>query len=167
MKALKGIVLLLSIILITPFVFVSVVDAATALPGANINTLNSSGYTQYLATGIIQSVTQFDLGETVYMLLTGVGAGLTADISLIDIQTGVTIKTWPNQLNNAVVSYGGSGDTVLAPGYYGVYVNCKFGLAIAYATILVVPENIFGAIGATVVAFAAFGSLVIIKRKHI
>ncbi len=152
----KSILLVISIIIVASLSLVSMASAGSAGPGANVITTNAQGY----SSGTYQTVTEFNTGERAYILLTGIQAGKTADISVENFDTGELVPgaQWKNVPNGTVVSF-----LAPPPGNYSVNVNGIRDRLIASASIFVLPESAAGTLMVLGAGFAAVGVVGLIK----
>jgi hypothetical protein len=136
----------------------SVASAGNAPPGANVVTTDSAGY----VSGTYNSVTQFNMGDVVYIHLTGVASGKTADIAVTNDDTGdfVSGASWTDLQNGATVHF-----TASNPGYYDIVVNGAHAKQIAFASIFILPESGIGTFLTIGTGFAALGIFGLVKSQ--
>ncbi|XES78349.1 MAG: hypothetical protein ACBZ72_05600 [Candidatus Bathyarchaeia archaeon] len=105
---------------------------------------------------------QFNHGETVYVKLVSTAPdGSVADITILDSDGNVVAGPWMAQSAGSINSF-----VPPTSGYYFVNVNGQPVFTIAVATLFVLPESVFGTLAAVGAAFAAFGTIAIVKKKQ-
>lgn len=149
--------LLLGLLLLASLTSVGTASAATAERRANVITTNQAG----IDSGTYNSVTEFHIGEAIYIIVTGLPDGKTADVSVTAWPSGDPVPgaTWLDQTNGAILSF-----TVTTPGDYDITVNGLNNRIIAFATIFVVPETLLGSLMAFATGLAVFGLFNLKKR---
>jgi hypothetical protein len=145
---------------------IAVLTIICALALAAAASIASAGTAQ-TASVIVQDAAntpknQFNLGETVYVKLVSTApAGSTADIQVVDTASNIVAGPWMDQVAGSINSF-----TPASAGYYIVLVNGQPAFTIAVATLFVLPESVFGTLAAVGAAFAAFGTVAIVKKKQ-
>jgi hypothetical protein len=97
----------------------------------------------------------FNPGETVYIRWSADG---TVDITAS--KAGVTDQSWIGYSPSGVIAY----TPTKGAGIYEIKCTGADSILIAYGTIFVIPELVYGTISAIIVSFGAFG-LIKLKKK--